>query len=78
MVSAIIKRKLLLNIFNINLFSSDNKERIDLKEKAIEVLKPKFEKYQAIQKQKTISKEEILADLKDTHSGEYFEYLKQF
>ena len=77
MVSAIIKRKLLLNIFNINLFSSDNKERIDLKEKAIEVLKPKFEKYQAIQKQKTISKEEILADLKDTHSGEYFEYLKQ-
>ena len=77
MVSAIIKRKLLLNIFNINLFSSDNKERIDLKEKAIEVLKPKFEKYEAIQKQKTISKEEILADLKDTHSGEYFEYLKQ-
>lgn len=77
MVSAIIKRKLLLNIFNINLFSSDNKERIDLKEKAIEVLKPKFEKYEAIQKQKTISKEEILADLKDTNSGEYFEYLKQ-
>ena len=37
MVSAIIKRKLLLNIFNINLFSSDNKERIDLKENLMRI-----------------------------------------
>lgn len=76
-VSEIIKRKLLLNISNINLFSSDVKESIDLKEKAIEVLKPIFEKNGAIQKQKTISKEEVLSDIKSNHSGEYFAYLRQ-
>lgn len=76
-VSAIIKRKLLLNIDDINLFSSDNKERIDLKERAISVLKPKFEKHGAMQKKKTISKEEILADIKEANSKDYFDYLKQ-
>lgn len=76
-VTTIIKKKLLLNISNIKLFSSDTKEKQELKEKAISELKPNFEKYNAIQKEKTITKEEVLADLKGNNLSNYFEYLKQ-
>lgn len=76
-VSLVIKRKILLNVSNINLFSSDNQERQELKEKAIGALKPNFEKYDAMQKEKTITKEELLADLKGKDFNEYFNYLKQ-
>ena len=76
-VGTIIKRKLLLNMPNINLFSSDNKEKQEFKEKSIDELKPVFEKYGAIQKEKTITKEEILADFKENKYNDYFEYLKQ-
>lgn len=76
-VGSITKRKLLLNISNINLFSSDNKEKQDFKEKAITILKPVFEKYGSIQKDKTITKEELLADIKETNFNDYFNYLRQ-
>ena len=76
-VGSITKRKLLLNISNINLFSSDNKEKQDFKEKAITILKPVFEKYVSIQKDKTITKEELLADIKETNFNDYFNYLRQ-
>lgn len=76
-VALIIKRKILLNVSNIDLFSSDNKEKQEFKEKAITVLKSKFEKYNATQKEKTITKEELLADLKGKDLNEYFNYLKQ-
>lgn len=76
-VGSITKKKLLLNISNINLFSSDNKEKQDFKEKAITILKPAFEKYGSIQKEKTITKEELLADIKETNFNDYFNYLRQ-
>ncbi len=76
-VGSITKKKLLLNISNINLFSSDNKEKQDFKEKAITILKPVFEKYGSTQKEKTITKEELLADIKETNFNDYFNYLRQ-
>lgn len=76
-VSLIIKRKLLLNIENINLFSSDNKERQEFKEKAIKALKPNFEKYGATQKDKIFTKEELLSNSKNNDLKEYFNYLEQ-
>lgn len=76
-VSCITNRKILLNVSKINLFSSDNKEKQEFKEKAINILKPIFEKYGAIEKEKTIKKEEILVEIKDDKAIEYFKYLKQ-
>lgn len=73
----IINKKLLLNSDKINLFSSDNKEKQELKEKAISALKPVFEKYEATKKEKTITKEEILADTQDNNFKNYLNYLKQ-
>ena len=70
-------RSILLNILQDYLFSSDNKEKQEFKEKSIDELKPVFEKYGAIQKEKTITKEEILADFKENKYNDYFEYLKQ-
>lgn len=76
-VASIIKKKLLLNVANIDLFSSDNKEKQEFKLKAIDELKPSFEKYNAMEKEKTITKEELLADFKNNDSKKYFDYLKQ-
>ena len=76
-VVTIINRKLLSNVDTINLFSSDNKENQELKEISMSVLKPVFEKYGAINKETTITKEEILADIKDNNLKKYFDYLKQ-
>lgn len=76
-VGVIIKRKLLLEVSDINLFSSDNKEKKELKEKAIGTLKHIFEKYGATQKDRTITKQEVLIDLKENKFNDYFKYLKQ-
>lgn len=76
-VSCITHRKILLNVSKIDLFSSDNKEKQEFKEKAINILKPIFEKYGATKKDKTIKREEILAETKDDKAIEYFKYLKQ-
>lgn len=76
-ISCITNRKILLNVSKINLFSSDNKEKQEFKEKAVNILKPVFEKYSATEKEKTITKEEILVDVKDEKATEYFKYLKK-
>lgn len=76
-VSCIVNKKILLKTSNFNLFSSDTKERQDLKQNAIKLLKPVFEKYNATEKEKTITKEEILTDIKEDTKEEYFKYLNR-
>lgn len=75
-VNLIIKKKLVFRVSNINLFTSDNKEKQEFKEEAIKTIKPVFKKYDAMQEEKAISKDDIFADFKDKQYSEYFKYLK--
>ena len=77
-INNIIKRKILLNVTDINLFSRDIKEKHEFKEKSINILKKYFEKNDAMQKENSVSKEVIIKDIKNIDKIEsYWEYLKE-
>lgn len=49
-----------------------------MKEEAIELIKPVFEKYEATRKEKAMIKEEVIAEIEDKNqANQYFNYLKK-
>ena len=54
----------------------EEKPLSELKQESIRILKPIFEKYNAMDKENSILKDEVLAEAKDKKSSQYFSYLK--
>lgn len=75
-VTSSIKKQLLANSENITLDLSNQGEQQKLKNDAIEVIKPIFEKYNAVDKENTMTKEEVLAETEEPSGKIYFSFLK--
>lgn len=75
-VTSSIKKQLLANSENITLDLSNQDEQQKLKNDAIEVIKPIFEKYNAVDKENTMTKEEVLAETEGPSGKIYFSFLK--
>lgn len=75
-VNSKITKKLLLKVDNIKLFSKDVKENTKYKEEAIKEIKPIFEKFEATTRNRTITKEELLAEDNSEQISRYFKYLR--
>lgn len=77
-VTGSIKRQLLnnKNPDEIKLDLSNKEAQNKLKQEAINALKPIFEKYNAINKDNTMLKEEVLAEIENPNEKMYFNYLK--
>ncbi len=71
-----IKKQLLANAENITLDLSNQGEQQKLKKDAIEVIKPIFERYNAVDKENTMTKEEVLAETEGPSGKIYFSFLK--
>ena len=52
----VLKRKVMLRVNRIKLFSSDNKEKQEFKEEAINVAKEAFKRLNAVEKEKAVKK----------------------
>ncbi|MGN1326507.1 MAG: hypothetical protein ACI4VQ_00250 [Clostridia bacterium] len=55
---------------------SNNEAQNKRKQEAINVIKPIFERYNAIDKDNTMTKEEVLAEIEKPEEKKYFNYLK--
>lgn len=77
-VTSNIKKQLLdkKNPEDIKLDLSNNEAQNKLKQDAINLMKPIFEKYNAINKENTMTKEEVLAEIENQNEKAYFNYLK--
>lgn len=75
-VTSSIKKQLLADSENITLDFSNKEEQQKLKNDAIEVIKPIFEKYNATNKENTMTKEEVLAETEGQSGRIYFSFLK--
>lgn len=62
---------------DIKLDLNNTEEMIKVKKENIELIKPIFTKYDATSREKTIMKEEVLAEIEDTKAKQSFNYLKQ-
>lgn len=72
-----IKKQILANSENIKLdFLTNQDEQQQLKEDAIGAIKPIFEKYNAVDKENTMTKEEVLAETEGPSGKIYFSFLK--
>lgn len=65
----------MLRVNRIKLFSSDNKEKQEFKEEAINVAKEAFKRLNAVEKEKAVKKEELLEQINNKNSKEYINYL---
>lgn len=74
-VGNIIKEKIMLNVENIRLFSSDNKEKQEYKEKAIEAVKDTFKKMNALKKESAVKKADVIEQIKSENAKNYIDYL---
>ena len=70
-LGTVVKRKIMLRVNKIKLFSSDNKEKQELKEEAINVVKDIFKRLNAVEKEKSVKKEEqkLFKELKKQSLG---------
>ena len=64
-VTSSIKKQLANNVEDINLTVSNTEEQIKIKESAIKVIKPIFEKYNAKSQENSMTKEEVFAEVED-------------
>lgn len=62
---------------DIKLDLNNTEETIKIKKQAIELVKPIFIKYEAINKEKAMIKEEVLAEIESENAKSSFNYLKQ-
>lgn len=76
-VTSSIKKQLADNVSNVTLDFSNNEEQKRLKEEAIKVLKPVFQRYDALHEDSTMTKEEIFAEV-EQNSKIYFNCLKNY
>ena len=65
----------MLRVNKIKLFSSDNKEKQELKEEAINVVKDIFKRLNAVEKEKAVKKEELLEQINNENAKMYISYL---
>lgn len=75
-VTGTIKKQLLNNSEDIKLDFSNKEEQQKLKEDSITAIKPIFEKYNAMNKENTMTKEEVLAEIEGQSGRIYFSFLK--
>lgn len=75
-VTSAIKKQLLANSENITLDLSNQGEQQKLKEDSINAIKPIFEKYNAVDKENTMTKEEVIAEAEEPSGRIYFSFLK--
>lgn len=78
-ITSNIKKQLANNDGNeneIKLDLNNTKEIIKMKKDAIELIKPIFVKYDAIDQEKAIMKEEVLAEIENKNANQSFNYLK--
>lgn len=62
---------------DIKLDLNNNEQTNKIKKEAIELVKPIFVKYEAVNKEKAMIKEEVLAEIEDSKAKQKFQYLKQ-
>ncbi len=62
---------------NIKLELNNSQEAMEIRKSAIELVKPVFEKYKALDPENTILKEEVLAEIESQRAKQSFNYLKQ-
>ena len=74
-LGTVVKRKIMLRVNKIKLFSSDNKEKQELKEEAINVVKDIFKRLNAVEKEKAVKKEELLEQINNENAKMYISYL---
>lgn len=75
-VTSNVKKQLLNNENNVKLDLSNNEAEQKMKQDAINTLKPIFEKFNATNKDNTMTKEEVIAELENKNQETYFNYLK--
>ena len=77
-VTSSIKKQLANNVEDINLTVSNTEEQIKIKESAIKVIKPIFEKYNAKSQENSMTKEEVFAEIEDKNKNIYFKELTSY
>lgn len=60
-----------------NVKKENNVSQDKLKQDAINLIKPIFKRYNAIDRENTMTKEEVLAEIEDKNEQKYFNYLKK-
>ena len=77
-VTSSVKKQLANNVEDINLTVSNTEEQIKIKESAIKVIKPIFEKYNAKSQENSMTKEEVFAEVEDKNKNIYFKELTSY
>lgn len=77
-VTSSVKKQLANNVEDVNLTVSNTEEQIKMKESAIKVIKPIFEKYNAKSQGNTMTKEEVFAEIEDKNKNIYFKELTSY
>ena len=77
-VTSSIKKQLANNVEDINLTVSNTEEQTKIKESAIKVIKPIFEKYNAKSQENSMTKEEVFAEVEDKNKNIYFKELTSY
>ena len=75
-VASTVKKQIMNDVEDIKLDFSNKDEQQKLKEDSIKAIKPIFEKYNATNKENTMTKEEVLAELEGQGGKIYFSFLK--
>ena len=71
----LVNKKVMLNVNKVKLFSSDNKEKQEYKEVAINATKSIFEKLEATDEAKAVKKEDLIEQINNKNAKEYINYL---
>ena len=68
--TTVINKKVMLNVNKVKLFSSDNKEKQEYKEVAINATKSIFEKLEATDEAKAVKKEDLIEQINNKNAKE--------
>ena len=77
-VTSSVKKQLANNVEDINLTVTNTEEQNKIKESAIKVIKPIFEKYNAKSQENSMTKEEVFAEVEDKNKNIYFKELTSY
>ena len=69
-IGTVINKKVMLNVNKVKLFSSDNKEKQEYKEVAINATKSIFEKLEATDEAKAVKKEDLIEQINNKNAKE--------
>lgn len=77
-VTANIKKQLLNGNETVELELSNNEKLMKQRQDAINEIKPIFQKYNAVNKETAMTKEEVLAEIESENAKTYFKYLESY